>query len=196
MVTPTAKTTATLGIRGLSVTSDEATASFALDVKIFGAPLLAHRAVILQSTDWNTAHGSNLLLQPQGGNVGVGLGLNTPGSKLTVAGRIETTSGGVKFPDGSVQTTAAGDAVPGTFQWEVVAGTTQQAQSNTGYVATNVAQMTVTLPTAPNVGDTVRVSGGGGGGWRVAQNALQSVTGSFFGLTFVDNWLPRDSVRG
>lgn len=39
------------------------------------------------------------------GNVGVGT--TTPGSFLTVAGTIESTSGGVRFPDGSVQTTAA-----------------------------------------------------------------------------------------
>ena len=37
----------------------------------------------------------------------VGIGTATPGSKLTVAGTIETTSGGIRFPDGTVQTTAA-----------------------------------------------------------------------------------------
>jgi hypothetical protein len=40
-----------------------------------------------------------------GGNVGIG---NTsPASKLTVAGVVESTTGGVKFPDGTTQTTAA-----------------------------------------------------------------------------------------
>lgn len=39
-----------------------------------------------------------------GGNVGIGT--MTPGSPLTVAGTIESTSGGVKFPDGTIQTTA------------------------------------------------------------------------------------------
>lgn len=37
----------------------------------------------------------------------VGIGSSNPGQKLTVAGTIESTSGGFKFPDGSVQTTAA-----------------------------------------------------------------------------------------
>ncbi|MCC7012911.1 MAG: VCBS repeat-containing protein [Planctomycetes bacterium] len=41
----------------------------------------------------------------------LGIGTTTPGSPLTVAGTIESTSGGVKFPDGSVQTRAA---YPGT----------------------------------------------------------------------------------
>ncbi|WP_415062967.1 hypothetical protein [Bdellovibrio sp.] len=40
-----------------------------------------------------------------GGNVGIGT--NTPGQKLTVSGVIESTTGGLKFPDGTVQTTAA-----------------------------------------------------------------------------------------
>ena len=37
----------------------------------------------------------------------VGIGTTTPTSPLTVAGTIETTTGGIKFPDGTVQTTAA-----------------------------------------------------------------------------------------
>lgn len=42
----------------------------------------------------------------EGGSVGIGSA--EPGSRLTVAGTIETTAGGVKFPDGTVQITAAG----------------------------------------------------------------------------------------
>ena len=37
----------------------------------------------------------------------VGIGTTSPGSKLTVAGSIESTVGGFKFPDGTVQTTSA-----------------------------------------------------------------------------------------
>jgi hypothetical protein len=37
----------------------------------------------------------------------VGIGTDTPTSKLTVQGMIETSLGGLKFPDGTVQTTAA-----------------------------------------------------------------------------------------
>ncbi len=41
----------------------------------------------------------------EGGNVGVGTA--SPSEKLSVAGTVQSTSGGFKFPDGSVQTTAA-----------------------------------------------------------------------------------------
>ena len=74
----------------------------------------------------------------------------------------------VRFPYGTTQTTAASGPA---FQWQVVAGTAQQVQPNTSYVLTNAGQVTLTLPAAPNVGDTVRVSSVGAGGWKLAQNA-------------------------
>jgi len=38
----------------------------------------------------------------------IGIGTSTPGSKLTVAGLVESSTGGFKFPDGTIQTTAGG----------------------------------------------------------------------------------------
>lgn len=43
----------------------------------------------------------------------VGIGTSSPGEKLTVNGIIETTNGGVKFPDGTIQTSAA------NTQWQL-----------------------------------------------------------------------------
>jgi hypothetical protein len=52
---------------------------------------------------FRTTQGANFA--ETGGNVGIGT--TNPGQKLTVAGTIESTSGGFKFPDGTTQTTAA-----------------------------------------------------------------------------------------
>jgi hypothetical protein len=49
-------------------------------------------------------HGGRFLVQENGN---VGIGTTTPTSKLSVQGTVESTTGGFKFPDGSVQSTAA-----------------------------------------------------------------------------------------
>jgi hypothetical protein len=58
-------------------------------------------------TKWKTATalGDSIIIEDQYGKIGVGTG--APTSRLTVAGVIESIAGGVKFPDGTVQTTAA-----------------------------------------------------------------------------------------
>ena len=65
-----------------------------------------------QVTKWVGVDGSNTftvgdtsITEDKFGKVGVGT--RTPTSPLTVRGTIETTLGGVKFPDGSLQTTSA-----------------------------------------------------------------------------------------
>ncbi|MBF0103482.1 MAG: tail fiber domain-containing protein [Desulfobacterales bacterium] len=49
-------------------------------------------------------NGTNIWLLPDGNT---GIGTRTPSQKLTVAGTIESTTGGFKFPDGTIQSTAA-----------------------------------------------------------------------------------------
>src|SRR5262245_8440898 len=48
---------------------------------------------------------NSVITEDKFGNVGIGT--TTPAAKLTVQGMIQTTLGGLKFPDGTVQTTAA-----------------------------------------------------------------------------------------
>jgi hypothetical protein len=77
----------------------------------------------------------------------------------------------------------------GLVGWIATNGTAVQAQIDTGYVFTNSQLATLTLPSSPKVGDIVRISGAGSGGWRIAQNAGQSVTGNFLGYSNAV-WLP------
>ena len=81
---------------------------------------------------------------------------------------------------------------PGTMSWQVVPGTAQQAQPNTGYLLTNDQTVTVTLPLNATVGDVIRVSGRGAGGWRISQNAGQSVYGD---KSIGEVWAPHDANR-
>lgn len=59
----------------------------------------------------------SVIVEDKFGKVGVGTG--TPTSTLTVAGTIESLSGGFKFPDGTVQTSALKDPALSAFQKEL-----------------------------------------------------------------------------
>ena len=63
----------------------------------------------------------------------------------------------------------------GGITWSEVTGTTQAASVNAGYIANNAGLVTITLPTTAAVGDVVRVTGKGAGGWLIAQNASQII---------------------
>ena len=58
----------------------------------------------LYFTNYGEGEGTSGIFIKRGGNVGIGT--TAPGQKLSVAGTIESTSGGIKFPDGTVQTSA------------------------------------------------------------------------------------------
>jgi hypothetical protein len=82
--------------------------------------------------------------------------------------------------------------LPGGFKWQVVAGSSQQAQPNGGYVAISATLVTIILPASPALGDIVRVTGAGAGGWRIAQYPGQSVLAVNLGLVGAA-WTPRAS---
>lgn len=73
------------------------------------------------------------------------------------------------------------NAAGGGLTWTVVTGTTQAAAVNSGYIANNAGQVTVTLPATSAVGDIVAVTGiNNATGWKIAQNAGNQI---FFGVT-------------
>jgi len=61
------------------------------------------------------------------------------------------------------------------FTWNVITGTSQAVSENNGYIPTNVALTTFTLPATANVGDAFKIMGYGSGGWKIAQNAGQTM---------------------
>ncbi len=113
-----------------------------------------YSSVIINSTGNNTNSGyvkiqafyagigytTPLALQPSGGNVGIGTA--TPGNTLTVAGKIQSTSGGVVFPDGTVQTTAASAS----------GQTTSAANVSSGSFGANTGGGNYTFPGSITVG--------------------------------------------
>jgi hypothetical protein len=82
----------------------------------------------------------------------------------------------------------------GALPWVVVSGTSQQAEPNTGYLAANAAEVTITLPTSPAIGDLVCVTGAGSGGWRITQNAGQLIASSLL-VQPAAAWVTRESSR-
>ena len=62
-----------------------------------------------------------------------------------------------------------------SFTWSVVAGTSQAMSVDNGYITNNAGLVTCTLPAVAVVGDVVRVTGKGAGGWLIAQNAGQTI---------------------
>ncbi|MEK6282045.1 MAG: DUF2341 domain-containing protein [Acidobacteriota bacterium] len=112
-------------------------------------------------SQWTTA-GSNIHYNT--GNVGIGT--PNPGQKLSVAGTIESTTGGFKFPDGTTQSTAAGGGGGQVFNVKAYGalgdGTTDD---HTAFVAANTAAAvgggTILVPassTAYIIGSTFTLS--------------------------------------
>jgi len=118
----------------------------------------------------------------------IGAGATVGSSNTVVLGRSVDS---VQVPGNlNVTGTVAGR---GTLPWQAVSGNSQQAQTNNGYMATNDAQVTITLPANPNVGDLVRVSGSGIGGWKVVGNPGQFIVSNIGSAG--ENWVPHESNR-
>ena len=71
-------------------------------------------------TSSNSVIGDSNISEDKLGNIGIGT--TAPTSKLTVRGMIETTLGGLKFPDGTLQTTAAVNGLTSIFHDSTLKG--------------------------------------------------------------------------
>lgn len=72
----------------------------------------------------------------------------------------------------------ADSASTSAFTWSNVTTTTQAMAVNNGYVSSNAALSTFTLPTTIAIGQRVAVQGAGVAGWTIAQNSGQSIVWS------------------
>jgi hypothetical protein len=79
----------------------------------------------------------------------------------------------------------------GLVGWIVVSNTAVTATADTGYLLTSPQFSSVALPPGTNllVGDIIRISGAGAGGWWVGQGTNQTIIGNFFGYRS-SLWLP------
>jgi len=81
--------------------------------------------------------------------------------------------------------------------WVNVTSTAQQADSGHGYLANNDSgRVVISLPTSPAIGDTIRITGIGSGGWQIAQNPDQAVFLWQGANTWTPITIPSMSVNG
>jgi hypothetical protein len=65
----------------------------------------------------------------------------------------------------------------GRGETRIITTTTQTIVTNTNYIPNNAGLVTFTLPATANVGDPIRITGKGAGGWKIAQLASQQIHG-------------------
>lgn len=63
------------------------------------------------------------------------------------------------------------------FAWNSVAGTTQSATVNNGYIINNAALTTISLPALAAVGSVIAVQGHGAAGWIINASGSQTISG-------------------
>lgn len=91
------------------------------------------------------------------------------------------TAGNIDFLNGmGISITGSGDSITftatgGGVSWSEVTGTSQSMAANNGYIASNGATVTLTLPTTAAQGSVIEVVGKGAGGWTIAQNSGQRI---------------------
>jgi hypothetical protein len=97
-----------------------AVATLALNLQVLGGGTVGRLTKWTGFASNNSLIGDTAIFEDKNGNVGIGT--EAPAGKLTVAGTVQSTSGGFKFPDGSVQTTSASGSLSGVAHDESLIG--------------------------------------------------------------------------
>lgn len=125
------------------------------------------------------------------GQVVVGSSAGSPAAATISAGT------GISVTNASNSITIASTGV-GSLVWNDVSGTSQAAAVNNGYIISNAAQTTVTIPATAAEGSVFAVQGKGAAGWILQMNTGQTVhlgssaSSSAGSLTSTNQW---DSVQ-
>ena len=101
------------------------------------------------------------------GQLAIGNTGNDPSAATLTAGT------GVTITNGAGAITIA--ATGGGLTWTDVTGTSASMSVNNGYLADNSGLVTLTLPSTAAQFSVIAVAGFGAGGWKIAQNAGQSI---------------------
>lgn len=91
-------------------------------------------------------------------------------------GRTLTAGSGINItnPDGIAGNPTISSTTT-TLIWTEVTGTTQAMNVSNGYISSNAALVTFTLPATAAIGDQVQVLGKGAGGWKINQASNQQI---------------------
>lgn len=103
---------------------------------------------------------------PTNGQIPIGNGTNYTAATLTPGTGISVTNSSGAI---TVASTGAG------LTWSTISGTSQTAAINNGYIPTNVALTTITLPATAPIGSVIAIAGAGIGGWTLAANTGQTI---------------------
>ena len=111
----------------------------------------------------NTAPGNGLLIE---GNVGIGT--SSPSSKLEVSGMIHSTSEGIKFPDGTVQTTAcssgSSNEIPITIMFDDFDRDALETYNNSHWIPNISGEGSIGMGDPNHPSAVIASSGSGGAG--------------------------------
>lgn len=114
------------------------------------------------------AGGTGVASVPTNGQIPIGNGANYVAASVTAGA-------GITVTPGSGTLTIAATGASGVLPYLPVAGTTQLAVINTGYINQDAGTTIVTLPATAPLGSIVAIQGLGAGGWVLTAGASQTI---------------------
>lgn len=136
-----------------------------------GANTSALRTSLISNAPTVYLYGCSLI-SGSGATYGIKIGSGSGGATVNLSGCDFVNSSAI---ENGIVTNFVGGIKGGGFAWTTVSGTSATMQSSSGYISDNGSLVTLTLPAVSKVGDTIKITGKGAGGWRVAQGAGQSI---------------------